>query len=88
MSFVIYCLSVFFAFYVFNYADITAQCREWVLARVSENVAYALTCAFCTTFHVTLIAALWGAVPISWAFAAPVVNLFLIKSFQRLCLPS
>lgn len=88
MSLPIYCLIVFFWFYLFNYSDIAARCREWVLARVSDNVAYALGCAFCLTFWVTMFAALRGAAPISWVFAAPVVNLFLIKSFQRLCLPS
>ena len=84
MSFLLYCLGVFFFYYVFNYSDIAIRCRTWVLDHVNEHIAYALSCALCFTWWVSATAWCFGTVPAAWMFAAPVVNLFLIKLFQRL----
>lgn len=84
MTFLIYCLGVFFGWYVFNCSDIAQSTRVWILSRAHNNVAYVLGCSLCTTFWVTL--SLWAAtiVPLSYVFAAPVVNLFLAKTLDHL----
>ncbi len=84
MTFLIYCLSVFFFWYLFNCSDIASSCREWVLPRVHDNIAYALGCAFCSTFWLTIAAWIAAPIPASWIFAAPVANLFLVKILDRL----
>lgn len=86
MSFILYCLGVFFAYYLFNCSDIMESVRTWVLdpKRTPEAVSYAMQCAFCATFWVTLAALGAAQVPLSWLFAAPVINLFLIKILNRL----
>lgn len=84
MSFLLYCLGVFFFYYVFNYSDIAARCRIWVLDHVNEQVTYALGCSLCWTWWVSVTGLILGLIPAAWIFAAPVVNLFLIKLFQRL----
>ncbi len=84
MSFLLYCLGVYFWFYLFNCSDIAAPARAKILASVHESISYALQCSYCATFWITVAACCATLVPISYVFAAPVVNLFLFKSFERL----
>lgn len=84
MSFLIYCLGVYFWYYLFNCADIAAPIRARILAVVHPNVAYAIQCSFCTTSWLTAAAWCAALVPMSYVFAAPVVNLFLSKAFEHI----
>lgn len=84
MSFLLYCLGVFFWFHLFNCSDIAAPIRQWVLARVHPNIGYAIQCAFCSTAWITLVLFSGGLVPPPYVFAAPVINLFLAKISDRL----
>jgi hypothetical protein len=84
MTFVLYCLSVYFVFYVFNCSDIAEKARVLAAARLPSGIVYALNCALCSTWWVTLGAAILCFVPPSWAMAAPVVNLAIHKTLTKL----
>lgn len=84
MSFLLYCLGVYFFYHLFNCSDIAEPARAKVLAVVNEKVVYALSCAYCATFWITLAAWCAALVPAAYVFAAPVVNLFLLKTLSRL----
>lgn len=84
MSFLFYCLGIFFGFHLLNHSDIAAPFRNWLYPRLHEKVAYAMSCAFCLTSWITLIIWVAGFVPIPYLFAAPVVNLFLVKIYDHL----
>lgn len=84
MSFLLYCLGVYFFYHLFNCSDIAAPVRAKILTLVHDKVAYALGCVYCTSFWITLAAWCATLVPLVYVFAAPVVNLFLFKAFSRL----
>lgn len=79
MSFLLYCLTVFFWFYLLNCSDIAAPVRDKVYPKLHANVVYALGCAFCYTAWVSIAAFMLSAIPLGYVCAAPVVNLFLSK---------
>lgn len=84
MTFLLYCLSIFFVYHLYNRSDIAESARQWAATHLHEHVLYALGCAFCLTFHVSLIGAVVGLVPAIWVLAAPVINLFAIKALDKL----
>jgi hypothetical protein len=84
MTFWFYTAAVFWGFYLLNHSDLFAPIRGWIYPRIGYHVSYALQCAFCATSWITLGVVLSGRAPVSWLFAAPVVNLFAIKIFHYL----
>lgn len=84
MSFWFYCAAIYFWFHLLNHSDLGAPVRDWTYPRVGRHVSYALSCAFCLTWWITLFAVCGQLVPIGWAFGAPVVNLFALKLFNYL----
>jgi hypothetical protein len=84
MSFILYCLGIYFWFYLFNYSDIAESIRSKVFNVMHPYITYALQCSYCYTFWITLVAFCLSLVPLSYIFAAPVVNLFLFKILNNL----
>jgi hypothetical protein len=84
VTFFLYCLSVYFVFYVFNCSDIAAQARAWAEARLPSSIVYVLNCALCFTWWITVVAAVFSLVPYTWAFAAPIANLITHKALEKL----
>lgn len=84
-SLFVYSLSLWFAFYLLNYAEITARSSKWLKRRLGVKIGYPLECPFCWGWWVTLVGyillpnwALWTC------FAAPVIVLFIDLAYQRL----
>lgn len=84
MSFWLYCATIYFWFHLLNYSDLGAPVRLWTYPRVGRHVSYSLSCAFCTTWWVSLVFSLAGIVPPLWTFGAPVANLFALKLYTFL----
>lgn len=84
MSFLLYCLGVYFFYHFFNCSDIAAPVRAKILALVHDKVAYMLGCSFCLTWWITAGAWCAALVPAAYVVAAPVVNLLLLKTLNRL----
>ncbi len=84
MSFLLYCLGVYFFYHLFNCSDIAAPVRAKILALVHDKVAYSLQCAYCATFWITAAAWCAALVPAAYIVAAPVVNLCLLKILNHL----
>ena len=85
MNLIEYSLAIFFGFYLLNYSYILNSFRERNFPRLHPDIAYALRCAFCSTFWITLVLYPLGkifpfiAIPAYYILVAPVVNLFAIK---------
>lgn len=84
MSLLIYSLSVWFFFYLYNHAEITRPTRDWIVPRLPSPAAYMVQCSFCSTFYVTLVGVILVAVPTSYLLVAPVVNLFVELLYRKL----
>jgi hypothetical protein len=83
ISFLFYCLYMFFAFYIGNHSPLTEELRQEWLPRFPHWMAYSYSCAFCFTFWVGLALNFFGPFnPI--VFAAPPVVLFINLAFERL----
>lgn len=80
----IYCLQLWFAFYIVNHSPILEEQREIWFPRLGYAVCYSISCAFCFTFWSTL--ALQFIFPGLEAFvlAAPPIVLFINLIFERL----
>ena len=88
---IIYSLTVWFFFYLWNHADITEKARKFVYARIPEFLVYLLNCSFCSSFWLTLILAaiqvnlpFIGALNWIFIFVAPVINLFVELGYRNL----
>lgn len=83
-SSLIYALTLFFFFYLLNYADITARPAQWLKQMLGPTLGYPLGCAFCWGWWVT--AAFWaiGWAPLYLVFIAPVLHLFVDLVYTRL----
>lgn len=82
MNVLIYSISVWFFFYLFNYSDIAAKFRDWVVGHMAKPFDYLVQCAFCTTFYITALAAI--KFPYWYILVAPVINLFIDMSYRNL----
>lgn len=82
---ILWTLSLFFSFYLLNYADITRPFARWIKWQLGPKLSYPLSCAFCWPFWVTLLGYL---VYPDWSFwtvlAVPVIHLFIDLAYQRL----
>ncbi len=79
-----YSLTLFWAFYLLNYADITALYAKSLKEELGPIWGYPLSCAFCWGFWATLFLALIGVAPWWYLFTAPVVHLFIDLGYSRL----
>jgi len=70
---------MFFVWYMVNVADISKSYVTQALARLGTKVAYAVQCAFCLAFWLTLVLYILTPIPWTYLFCAPVINLFLVK---------
>lgn len=83
-SLLIYAISFYFFFYLFNHSWIGEGTKNWVIDRVPALVAYSIQCAFCITFWFTLIICSLEYRPSYFLITAPVINLFLELSYRKL----
>ncbi len=82
--FILYCLWMFFAFYVVNHSPLTEEIREYWSKRLPYWMVYSLECAFCFTFWMGILICIIFDFPLCFAFAAPPVTLFMNLIFKRL----
>lgn len=79
----LYCLTVFFAFFLINHADVLSKPRNALAPLVPSWMKYPLKCALCFTFWTTSALSLfWGFTPV--IFYAPPLVMFMDLIFQRL----
>ncbi len=83
-SLLVYAISFYFFFYLFNHSWIGEGTKNWVIDKVPALVAYSIQCAFCLTFWFTLVLVCWEVKPPYFLITAPVVNLFLELSYRKL----
>lgn len=86
-DFMLYCLFVWFWFFLINHAVLLMPLSGWLKDRLPGYVIYSLECPLC--FAWWLSAACWSCLdlPGLYVFAAPVVNLFLGLIYDRLSEP-
>ena len=82
---IIWTLGLFFAFYLLNYADLTRPVSRWLHQKLPPKIGYALQCAFCWPFWVTLAGYI---IYPDWSFwtilVVPVLHLFVDLAYQKL----
>ncbi len=83
-SLFLYCLSIWFFFFLFNYAEITKPYAIALKEMLGPRWGYPLGCAFCWSFHLTWFLALVGSVPASYILVAPVLHLFIDCLYSKL----
>lgn len=78
-------LSLYFFFYLLNYAELTRPAANWLRGKLGSKLAYPLSCGFCWPFWTTFIASFFFAdVTFWWVLTAPVLHLLLDLTYQRL----
>lgn len=80
----IYCFSLFFTYYLFNYAEITRAPASWIKGLLGAKLSYPIACSFCSAFWSTLALYILGWVPGFWVLVAPVIHLFIDLVYQKL----
>lgn len=82
-DFVFATLSLYFAFFLVNYAEIFAGIREWVFPRLWSKAVYVLGCPICFAFWSLVALSLFvGFTPL--IFCVPPATLFLDLIFNKL----
>ena len=84
----IYSLSLWMGFFLFNYADISRDYARFAKEALGPKWGYPLSCALCFAVWITFAAYLVGLVPVSYVFAAPVVHLFIDLIYTKLTYPA
>ncbi len=79
-----YVMSVWFCFYLFNHSVIFAGLKSYLDSKIPWQVMYSLECAFCFTFHFTLLMVVFGERRWPELFTAPVLALFIELAYRRL----
>lgn len=83
-SIFIYCVTIWFFFYLWNHSEILSKLRNFVYSRLNAVLAYLLQCSLCSTFWLTLVFFLMGFAPAFFICTAPIINLFIELSFRKL----
>jgi hypothetical protein len=79
-----YVLTLYFFFYLLNYAEITARPANWLRSILGPNMSKATTCFLCFSFWLSLIAYIFLNICVLWCFIVPVLGLFLDATYQKL----
>lgn len=82
-----YVLTLWFGFYLLNYAALTAKPAAWLKQTLGPRWGYPLGCAFCWAFWVTIFLAVVGFVPVWLVFPGTVLHLLLDTVYDRLSGP-
>lgn len=79
-----YCLSIFFVYFLINYAEITRPSISLLFKLLPNKVSYSLNCAFCLMFWISIICCVAGYIPVYWIFCAPVIHLVIDLIYTKL----
>jgi len=81
MNLIEYSLVVFFFFYLANHAEYFAGRLENLFAEYGDSINhffnYITSCAFCSTFWISLVLWAFSQISIVFLFAAPPIVMFL-----------
>lgn len=79
-----YSLTLFFFFFLLNYAEISKKPANWLKGFLGPVLGYPLRCSLCFAFWTTLVLWWLGKVPGTFVFIVPVVHLFVDSLYSRL----
>jgi hypothetical protein len=79
-----YYFGIFFLYYILVHSELFDGLRKNIFKKLHEKIVFAINCAFCFAFHVTLVVWLFTPLPFFYVYTAPVVNLFLNLFLKKL----
>lgn len=82
-----YSLSLFWLFYLLNYAEISARPAKWLKKVSGVKWGYPLSCAMCFGFWATVFTWIVDWAPWWYLITAPVVHLFIDLIYSKLSPP-
>ena len=86
-SLVLYSLSLWFAFYLLNHAEITSFWSRALKEKLGKAWKQPLECPLCLTFWASLILIPVYGLPVYLLTTAPVLVLFVELTYERLAHP-
>ena len=75
---------IWFFFFIINHSFMMKHMKTVLFEKVPWFLSYSFQCAFCFTFHISIILFMFSLVKAEYILIAPVINLFTELAYKRL----